>query len=193
MAVSEGLGCEAGTPRWRAAGSHVDHVAAPALTGAYHGTPGQEAPPCERLWGGGLHLTELKSDKSRRTIALPRPLVAALKTHRAAQLHERMTAGPAWHDGGFVWCQPNGRPIGNHADWDEWRTLLKATGIRQVRVHDARHTAATLLLAQGVDQRIVMEILGHSQISMTSRYAHVLPQVMTDAAERIGRALWGET
>ena len=52
--------------------------------------------------------------------------------------------------------------------------------------------AATLLLAQGVDQRVVMEILGHSQISMTSRYAHVLPQVMTDAAERIGRALWGE-
>jgi integrase len=49
-----------------------------------------------------------------------------------------------------------------------------------------------LLLAQGVDQRVVMEILGHSQISMTSRYAHVLPQVMTDAAERIGRALWGE-
>ena len=64
--------------------------------------------------------------------------------------------------------------------------------VRQVRVHDARHTAATLLLAQGVDQRVVMEILGHSQISMTSRYAHVLPAVMTDAAERIGRALWGE-
>jgi site-specific recombinase XerD len=67
------------------------------------------------------------------------------------------------------------------------------SGIRQVRVHDARHTAATLLLAQGVDQRVVMEILGHSQISMTSKYAHVLPQVMTDAAERIGRALWGDS
>jgi len=62
-----------------------------------------------------------------------------------------------------------------------------------VRVHDARHTAATLLLAQRVDQRVVMEILGHSQISMTSRYAHVLPHVMVDAAERIGQALWGET
>ena len=44
-----------------------------------------------------------------------------------------------------------------------------------------------------VDQRVVMEILGHSQISMTSKYAHVLSEVMTDAAERIGRALWGET
>jgi integrase len=103
---------------------------------------------CPQRTGGGLHLTELKSDKSRRTIALPSQLVAALKAHRAAQLHERMTAGPAWHDGGFVWCQRNGRPIGNHADWDEWRALLKMTGIRQVRVHDARHTAATLLLAK---------------------------------------------
>jgi integrase len=54
-----------------------------------------------------------------------------------------------------------------HADWDEWRTLLKAAGIRQVRVHDARHAATTLLLAQGVDQRVLMEILGHPQISMT--------------------------
>jgi integrase len=104
-----------------------------------------------------------------------------------------MTAGPAWRDGDLVWCQPNGRPIGSHADWEEWHALLKAAGIRRVRVHDARHTAATLLLAQGVDQRVVMEILGHSQISMTSKYAHVLPEVMTDAAERIGRALWGET
>ena len=48
-------------------------------------------------------------------------------------------------------------------------------------------------LAQGVDQRVVMQILGHSQISMTSRYAHVLPQVMADAAEKIGGALWGDT
>jgi integrase len=146
---------------------------------------------CPQRTGGGLQLTELKSDKSRRTIALPPPLVVALRAHRAAQLEERMTAGPVWEDRDFVWCQSNGRPIGNHADWDEWKTLLKAAGIRDARVHDARHTAATLLLAQGVDQRVVMEILGHSQISMTSKYAHVLPQVMTDAADRIGQALWG--
>lgn len=89
-------------------------------------------------------------------------------------------------------AQPNGRPVGAHADWEEWRALLRAADIRQVRVHDARHTAATLLLAQGVDQRVVMEILGHSQISMTSKYAHVLPEVMGDAADRIGRAFWGD-
>jgi integrase len=160
-----------------------------------HCPPGctRHARSCPQRTGGGLQLTELKSDKSRRMIALPPQLTAALKAHRAAQLHERMTAGPAWRDGDFVWCQPNGRPIGAHADWDEWNVLLKSAGMRRVRVHDARHTAATLLLAQGIDQRVVMEILGHSQISMTSRYAHVLSQVMSDAAERIAQALWGET
>jgi integrase len=81
------------------------------------------------------------------------------------------------------------RPIGAHADWDQWKALLEAARIGSVRVHDARHTAATLLLAQGVDQLVVMEVLGHSEISMTSCYAHILPRVMTDAAERIGRAL----
>jgi integrase len=163
---------------------------------------------CPQRTGGGLRLTELKSDKSVRAIALsPQTelksdksvraialspqLVTDLRAHRAAQLEERMIAGPAWHDGDFVWCQPNGRPIGAHADWDEWKALLKAAGIRDARVHDARHTAATLLLAQGVDQRVVMEILGHSQISMTAKYAHVLPEVMTNAADRIGQALWG--
>jgi integrase len=146
---------------------------------------------CPKRTGGGLQLTELKSDKSRRTIVLPAHLVAALKVHRAAQFEERMLAGPIWGDGDFIWCQPNGRPIGAHTDWDEWKTLLQTAGIRDARVHDARHTAASLLLAQGVDQRVVMEILGHSQISMTSKYAHVLPQVMSDAADRIGQALWG--
>jgi Phage integrase family len=146
---------------------------------------------CPQRTGGGLRLTELKSDKSIRTIALSPQLVADLRAHRAAQLEERVIAGPAWQDGDYVWCQPNGRPIGAQADWDEWKALLKAAGIRDARVHDARHTAATLLLAQGVDQRVVMEILGHSQLSMTARYAHVLPEVMTAAADRIGQALWG--
>ena len=82
-------------------------------------------------------------------------------------------------------------PINPRSDWGEWKAMLEAVNVRDAWPHDARHTAASLLLAQGVDQRVVMEIFGHSQISMTSRYTHVLPQVMTDAAERIGEALWG--
>jgi len=53
-----------------------------------------------------------------------------MRAHRRAQLAERMTAEPGWKDGDFVWCQPNGRPIGAHADWDEWKALLEAARIR---------------------------------------------------------------
>jgi len=98
---------------------------------------------CPRRTGGGLVLTELKTAKSRRTIALPAALVHALKAHRAAQLAERMAAGSRWQDGDFVWCQSNGRPIGAHADWDDWKALLKTARVRDARLHDARHTAAT--------------------------------------------------
>jgi site-specific recombinase XerD len=129
---------------------------------------------------------------SRRTIAHSEKLVAALNAHQATQLQERMTAGPAWHDGAFVWFQPNGRPIGAPTDWDEWKTLLQEAGIRDARVHDARHTAGTLLLAQGMDQSVVMEILGHSQIGMTSKYAYVLPRSLGTRPTGSGRRSRGQ-
>ncbi len=72
-----------------------------------------------------------------------------------------------------------------------WRPLATA-GVRDARLHDARHTAATLLLTQGVPARVAMQILGHSQISLTlGTYSHVVPELATDAAERMGKALWG--
>ncbi len=73
-----------------------------------------------------------------------------------------------------------------------WRALLTEAGVRQARLHDARHTAATLLLRQGVPARVAMEILGHSQISLTlGTYSHVAPALAEDAARRMGEALWG--
>jgi len=105
-----------------------------------------------------------------------------------------------WHgsDHHVAWVTADPVPDSGQV-WAALSELHPQTGLVPIQLdgllgglpHDARHAAATLLLAQGVDQRVVTEILGHSQISMTSRYAHVLPQVMTDAAERIGQALWG--
>ena len=107
-----------------------------------------------------------------------------------------------WHgsDHHVAWVTADPVPDSGQV-WAALSELHPQTGLVPIQLdgllgglpHDARHAAATLLLAQGVDQRVVTEILGHSQISMTSRYAHGLPQVMTDAAERIGQALWGET
>jgi site-specific recombinase XerD len=64
-------------------------------------------------------------------------------------------------------------------------------GVRSVRVHDGRHTAATLLIEQGVHIRTVQEILGHSRITVTEKYTHVASPMVQDAAKRLGSALWG--
>ncbi|WP_442929163.1 site-specific integrase [Modestobacter sp. VKM Ac-2985] len=100
-----------------------------------------------RVRGGGLIYEE---PKSQRTVALPLPLVAELHRHKAAQLGERMLAGSEWHDEDLVFAQPNGRPIHRKTDYDDWTRLLQTAGVRHVRLHDGRHTAATLLLAEHV-------------------------------------------
>jgi site-specific recombinase XerD len=67
----------------------------------------------------------------------------------------------------------------------------RAAGLRDARVHDARHTAATLLLDQGVSVRVVQEILGHSQLRQTERYTHVTKALSQHTADRMSEALWG--
>jgi integrase len=90
-----------------------------------------------------------------------------------------------------VFCQENGRPIEPRSDHRAWRALLADAKVPQARLHDARHTAATLLLQQGVPARVAMEMLGHSQISLTlGTYSHVEPELAKDAARRMGEALW---
>jgi integrase len=144
-----------------------------------------------RVSGRGLVYEEPKADRSRRTLALPAPLVEALRAHRAAQREERIAAGPLWEDHDLVFAQPNGRPIERKSDWRAWKTLLREAGVREIRLHDGRHTAATLLLAEGVHPRVVMEVLGHAQMrTTTDTYSHVLPALGRDAADRMGRALW---
>jgi len=79
-------------------------------------------------------------------------------------------------------AQLNGRPIDKKADYDAWRNLLKSAGVRHVRLHDGRHTAATLLLSEGVHPRVVMELLGHSQMRTTMDiYSHVMPALAREA------------
>lgn len=112
---------------------------------------------------------------------------------RKAQLAERLKAANVWQDNDLVFCHEDGRPISRNDDWRDWKELLKAAGVRDVRVHDGRHTAGTLLIEQGVHLRTVQEILGHSKITVTERYTHVASPMQTDAAERMGKALWGSS
>jgi integrase len=153
----------------------------------------------QRLTGRGLVFVEPKSRAGRRTIALPDQLAAALKAHQVEQEAERKLAGDVWEQHGppggqpgMVFAQPNGRPIDPRQDWGAWKALLQDAGVRDARLHDARHTSASLLLAEGVPARVVMDLLGHSQISLTlGTYSHVAPELSRAAADGIGGALWG--
>ncbi|MFF4122142.1 tyrosine-type recombinase/integrase [Microbispora rosea] len=85
-----------------------------------------------------------------------------------------------------------GRPMERSEDYKMWKALLKQAGVREARLHDARHTAGTLLVEQGVHIRVVQEILGHARVTTTERYTHVASPQVRDASERMGAALWGE-
>jgi integrase len=141
---------------------------------------------------GKWELVEPKSARSRRTVAMPQVVTASLKAHRVAQLQERLLAGSRWLESGFVFTTRAGTPIEPSNLTKAFQKLLKAAGLGHIRFHDLRHTAATFLLSQGVDARTIMETLGHSQISLTlNTYAHVLPSLQRDAAERMNRILAG--
>jgi integrase len=142
--------------------------------------------------GGGLRWVETKTARSRRTLSLPASVRVAIQEHRARQDAEKIDAD-AWEDARWVFATRNGTPVHPRNDYRSFREIIRQAGLRTVRLHDLRHTAASVLLAQGVPARVVMEILGHSQISVTlNTYAHVAPDIARDAADRIEGALRDE-
>jgi integrase len=119
--------------------------------------------------------------------------VISLKAHRIRQLQERLLAGTRWQDTGFVFTTTIGTPLDARNVQDGFKTLLDKAELRSQRFHDLRHGAASLLLAQGVHPRSVMEILGHSQIGITlNLYSHVMPELLRDAAQKIDAILAGK-
>jgi integrase len=141
---------------------------------------------CPERVGGDWEFRKPKGRKTR-PVPIPDPLIPLLKAHKAAQATERLAAGETWEDRDLVFCRSDGRPIDPRDDWGAWKALLEAAHVPHARLHDARHTAATLLLEQGVDIRVVQEILGHSSIAVTKRYTHVTSRLARDAADRRGR------
>ena len=178
----------------------------------------RHAAACPLRHGGGQLLKRPKTEKSLRTIPIGRMAALALKRQRQAQLEERLAAGPAWtgwahtcrrqprrrevvcpdcrapfRADALAFTQPNGRPIDDHADWEDWSALLAGVGLDHYRIHDGRHGAATSLLEGGVDIRVVQELLGHATPDFTRRaYQHVRPALKRQAADVLGRKMWGE-
>lgn len=159
---------------------------------------GRRADHCKQRHSGGRFVGTPKSDAGKRMLSLPAQLAEELRRHKAAQVRICAEEGPRWR--GFtaasgetlelVFCQRSGNAYQASKDWQAWKAFLKAAGVPAVRVHDARHTAATLLLLMGVDGRVVMDMMGWSVASMLKRYQHVLDEMKVDAAKKVGDALW---
>ena len=136
------------------------------------------------------HFVEPKSMRSRRTVTVPALVVTKLKQHRKLQLQERLLAGSRWQDSGLVFTTRIGTPLHPRNVSREFKVMLASADLPPIRFHDLRHTAATLLLMQGVDPRTIMDTLGHSQISLTlNTYAHVMPALQGAAAEKMNELL----
>lgn len=142
---------------------------------------------------GKLIFKEPKTEKSRRTLSVPASLVLALRGHRVRQLEERLAQGTAWEDMGLVFSNTIGRPLEPSNVLKRLKRLLRDADLPEQRFHDLRHCAASLLLAQGVPARVVMDILGHSQMATTmDLYSHVMPAAHREAAELMDRILAAE-
>lgn len=167
-----------------------------------HGCPTVDGQPscgrkrggdCDHRTGGGLLLVEPKTTASKRTIALPTPLVTELQAQRARVNRRRLAAGEAWdHTHDLVFPTANGGLIDPARDHAAWKVLLTQAGLRDVRLHDARHTAATLLLLQGVDIRTVMSIMGWTEMATAQRYTHAVDELRRRAAAQMGALLWDQ-
>ena len=116
--------------------------------------------------------------------------MTALRRHRTRQKKERRRAGDAWQESGLVFTSTIGTALDDRNVRRAFKELLTEAKLPAMRIHDLRHTCATLLLAQGVNPRVVMEQLGHSQINLTlDTYSHVLPSVQKEAAQQMDAVL----
>jgi integrase len=137
--------------------------------------------------GKGFEETEPKTKQSRRSVVIAPFAVEALKHHRVRQLEAKLKAGPAWQEHDYVFCTSVGTHLNPTRDiLDQLKILLKQAGLPDMRFHDLRHSSATLLLSAGIHPKVVQEILGHSQISMTMDiYSHVLPTMQEEAMSKL--------
>ncbi|MBS2551806.1 tyrosine-type recombinase/integrase [Catenulispora sp. NL8] len=104
---------------------------------------------------------------------------------------ERAAAGDRWLDEGWVIATEKGDAVNPRNDWAEWKDLLRETGLRDGRLPDARHTAATLLLRAGIVERTTQSLTGWGDTRIAQRYQHVTGVIQRDAASRVGTLLWG--
>ena len=134
-----------------------------------------------------------KTAKGRRSVALDLATIAALRAYRARVFEERLAFGLGTpSDDEVVFTEVDGSAIHPGQFSARFDRLVKSAGLPRIRLHDLRHTHATLALAAGVHPKVVSERLGHSNISITlDTYSHAIPALEEEAAAKVARLVFG--
>jgi integrase len=142
----------------------------------------------QRLPGGGLVFTEPKTDAGKRTVGLSPMTILKLKGHYLIQTYEKLFVGKNWQEHDLIFPTRIGTPSDPSNLYRNYKTILQGTGLPDIRFHDLRHTAATLMLGQKTHPKVVQERFGHSDISVTlNTYSHVLPGIQDEAANEMDK------
>jgi|SRR5579859_1362980 len=144
----------------------------------------------QRHRGRGLVFVEPKTSRSRRTVHLTALAIEALKEHREYTKLLRAAARERWRGSGLVFTSTVGDGMEAGVVNDNLNRLLAKAGLPRIRVHDLRHTVATILLQGGAHPKLVQELLGHSTITLTlDTYSHVTPAMHQEVARRLDEAM----
>ena len=145
---------------------------------------------CLQRTRGGLSFVPPKTQRSRRTVALPAFAVERLVQYRGEQAEEILRLGPAYQDDDLVIAREDGSPWSPDAFSKAFRALARKADLPRMTFHCLRHTHASQLCKAGVHVKVISERLGHSTVGITlDLYSHLLPGMDEDAAQRIDTAL----
>jgi len=141
------------------------------------------------LKGSRVHFRTPKTAKGRRTIALTPSTLLMLADYRKRKEVEALLLGRPIPDSDLLFGDLEGKPVLPSTLTHAWSRIVKKAGLKQIRLHDARHTHASLMLKQGIHPKIVQERLGHSSITITlDTYSHVAPGLQQAAANLFDEA-----
>jgi integrase len=139
---------------------------------------------------GKLQLTGLKTERSRRSLVLTSGTLESLKSHQEIVHQMRSAYGIDWKENDLVFPSPDGSPKQSTLDFNDWKRALRLCGIKPRRLHDARHTAATLMYGQGIGIEVISRALGHSSSAITSKlYVHSSLKPLEEAARSLDKVL----
>lgn len=145
-----------------------------------------------RISGRGLVESEPKTEKSKRTITMTPDVEELLRKVQGTQIGQRDYLEDGWIDSGYVFSQPNGKPIDPDLITKAFKNLVHLIGVPPLTPHGLRHQYATAAREAGVDMGIISKNMGHASVAITEDiYAHVTANVMAEAALKIERQLFG--